>query len=316
MTLRVVALISVVLNICLITGAFYRAKDSPVVSEVQTSAPASKPSSEVRKAPLVPAFASTRTAVTNHFHWSQVESTDFRQYMTNLRAVGCPSETVRDLIAAEVNKLFAPRFAAVAAQTQRYYWKPGSSGLKGDLHRQLELLQQEKRDLLGALLGTEGDPIEQWNSQGIGDLAERSRFSFLPPDKEKQVREVVERYKKSASTQQFDQSGDSNEARRMREKRRQELAQVLTPEELYEVDLRESTTAESIRSQFGSRDLTEEQYRELFALRRAYEDEHGVIADYSDPEKVRQRNEARGQLERAYETALSAHQQKDAARGE
>ena len=35
---------------------------------------------------------------TNDFRWSQLESTDYRQYIANLRAIGCPELTLRDII--------------------------------------------------------------------------------------------------------------------------------------------------------------------------------------------------------------------------
>jgi flagellar biosynthesis GTPase FlhF len=68
--------------------------------------------------------------------------------------------------------------------------------------------------------------------------------------------------------------------------------------------LRDSNTTDSVRSRFGNVDLTEAEYRKLFDLRKAYEDTQGAVPDPSDPEKMRQRSEARRQLEDAYKTAL------------
>ncbi len=36
--------------------------------------------------------------VTNAFQWSMVESTNYAIYRDNLRTIGCPEETIRDLI--------------------------------------------------------------------------------------------------------------------------------------------------------------------------------------------------------------------------
>ena len=38
--------------------------------------------------------------ITNHFTWSVVEAEDFEQLATNLRAIGCPERTVRDIVIA------------------------------------------------------------------------------------------------------------------------------------------------------------------------------------------------------------------------
>src|ERR1700722_18469255 len=39
------------------------------------------------------------------FRWSQLESTNYLTYIANLRAIGCPAQTVRDLIVADVDSL-------------------------------------------------------------------------------------------------------------------------------------------------------------------------------------------------------------------
>src|SRR5688500_3129586 len=43
------------------------------------------------------------------FTWSEIESSDFPPYIRNLRNIGCPERTIRDIIVAEVNELFADR---------------------------------------------------------------------------------------------------------------------------------------------------------------------------------------------------------------
>jgi len=44
---------------------------------------------------VVPSSASTRPV----FDWRQVESEDYRTYLANLRAIGCPETTIRDIVA-------------------------------------------------------------------------------------------------------------------------------------------------------------------------------------------------------------------------
>jgi len=231
----------------------------------------------------------------NAFHWSQVESSDFQQYMANLRAVGCPEETIRDLVIAEINKLYSPKFAALMTQAQHYdYWKPASKKSREGLAKQLNSLRAEKRELLKTLLGIDSDPGEQWANITVDELVAQGRFAFLSAEKQKLVQDILARY---------DLSQDAD-PKRTREKRREELAQVLSPDGLYQFDLRDSNAADSVRSRFGDADLSEAEYKKLFDLRKAYEDAVGAVADNSDPEKARKRSEARRALEDAYKTAL------------
>src|SRR5215471_13715806 len=44
-----------------------------------------------------------------YFSWAEVESADYPTYIANLRAIDCPEQTIRDIIIADVNALFARR---------------------------------------------------------------------------------------------------------------------------------------------------------------------------------------------------------------
>ncbi len=73
------------------------------------------------------------------FNWSQLESTNYRTYIANLESIGCPAQTIRDIIVADVDSLYAPRREQVARQ-------PGAEP-------QLEAINAEEASVLAALLG-------------------------------------------------------------------------------------------------------------------------------------------------------------------
>src|ERR1051325_4653969 len=51
-------------------------------------------------------------APTSDFHWAQLESEDYRDYVTRLRSIGCPEQTIRDIVIADVDKLLPPKMQA------------------------------------------------------------------------------------------------------------------------------------------------------------------------------------------------------------
>jgi hypothetical protein len=58
--------------------------------------------------PPAPSPASSRPAeAPKPFHWRQLESADYQIYIANLRGIGCPDQTVRDIITADVAALYA-----------------------------------------------------------------------------------------------------------------------------------------------------------------------------------------------------------------
>src|SRR5712671_1846172 len=63
-------------------------------------------------APASAAQAKTNTIVRRQFFsWQEVESPDYPTYVANLRDIGCPEQTIRDIIIADVNSLYAKRRA-------------------------------------------------------------------------------------------------------------------------------------------------------------------------------------------------------------
>lgn len=63
------------------------------------------------KVQVVPEVTSepTRTGSVEGFSWQRLESTDYRRYVANLRAIGCPERTVRDIVTADVHSLFVEK---------------------------------------------------------------------------------------------------------------------------------------------------------------------------------------------------------------
>ena len=87
------------------------------------------------------------------FLWNQIESADYRQYVANLRAVGCPEQIIRDIVVADLNQAFAARFAAIWIPEVREYWQKSQGGQPNlQQEKQLLALDREKAELLRELL--------------------------------------------------------------------------------------------------------------------------------------------------------------------
>ena len=71
----------------------------PPAATANKAAIAQDTSSDPASAPA----ATTGTA--EPMTWEKVESADYKQYIENLRSIGVPEETIRDIILADVEKL-------------------------------------------------------------------------------------------------------------------------------------------------------------------------------------------------------------------
>ena len=80
--------------------------------------------------------------ISKPFRWSELESTDYRTYLANLRNIGCPEQTIRDILTADIDSVFAQKRAQV---------EHTSSG--GLAETQLQQLRGQEASFLAALLG-------------------------------------------------------------------------------------------------------------------------------------------------------------------
>ena len=57
------------------------------------------------------------------FTWQEVESADYAVYVENLRALGMPETTIRDIIVADIDQIFLQRQRADALQQDMEWWR-------------------------------------------------------------------------------------------------------------------------------------------------------------------------------------------------
>jgi LysM repeat protein len=204
------------------------------------------------------------------FSWQELESNDYQQYVKNLRDIGCPEPTIRDIIIADVNQLYVNRFMTEVTDPDQEWWRSTpSTNLLADSAAKKLALNQERKSLLETLLGTNWDiasiPLETvvpLNGKVLGDL---------PLDTKQAVERIVSRQAQQWEAYVSMQTSmgnpvDDAEYARLEQKTRVELSHLLTPDQLEEYMLRHSGTASGLRSQLRSVDLTPDEFRRLFRI--------------------------------------------------
>ena len=295
---------SLVVNVLLLGAAAFLLKQNPgkPVSPPPATVQATNtnPTAPEKPAVVLPLAATTaaQTTGTNTFDWRRVESADYRQYIANLRAVGCPEKTIRDIITADVNEMFRARAKSQPASTNRHeYWKSGNplgNLFNEEMVAKQQELSKEKRELLTALLGDnaptglDSPTMADSSQQMLGQM-----FDFLPADKVTPLIELEQKYAaKLMNTVKDAQQGDTAAMRKVMADKDAEMLQLLTPEQKFEYDLRMSQTAMVMRLQMGDFEPTEQQFRDMFKAKKAFDDEFGLAgmglrANASAEEKTR-----------------------------
>ncbi|MSU61687.1 MAG: hypothetical protein EXS31_04695 [Pedosphaera sp.] len=306
--------------VALVTGAAYVNRSPselpiPTVPAPTASVPPTEPKA-VRMETLTPANVKPAPSSVSRFTWQQVESGDYKLYIANLRKVGCPEQTIRDIIVADVNKLYAPREEPLKAK-KSVPQMPGQTTPPADEtenRRKLREVQSEKRVVLKELLDIDV-PVDLMASTASRDYtAHELALKLLPAEKRDAVQALQEDYWQQSDALKAKYENKKSpefveEHRKLNESHRQELAKVLTSQELENYDMRTSSTSSKLGQQLLTFSPTEEEFRKVFRLTRDSEEKpEKVTVQENTPEAraaaAKAQADARAELDNQIKTAL------------
>ena len=215
------------------------------------------------------------------FHWSQIESTNYFVCLTNLLAIGCPKETVRDILQARVADEFRARLRELTRPAQVRFWDRIAEGeelmdlfddppLKkamDELNKEGERIQAE----LQAVLGKETKTDKPGRNPQVG---------HLPEEKQAALTELDSRHTKEreALKQPENNALPADRAAREKEVRARHAAErraLFTDAEWAEAELRGSPQAQRVRALQGFTGTAEE-LRSFTQAVREFETTHPV----------------------------------------
>lgn len=246
---------------------------------------------------------------TSVFDWGRVESPDYLLYIKNLKASGCPKETIVDIIVADVNKLYTERAARLREGTNGIpvyeYWKTSSeqrarSFRKADIKKHILELDRERVALIYTLLGNDV-PKEKLSWSVLFEINEldANKTDFLPIEKQRALQQIDLDYSIQVRNRIKPGAQDAAglaELDKLRKEKEARISEVLTKEEELELDLRTSSTATKLASDLNGFDPSEAEFRSIFALRKDFEDRFNVLVKPASPEELQARLEAEAGL--------------------
>ena len=281
------------LNLAVFAGILFYVFRAQITSPLSATTPAAKPAaSGQRRAPSN--AVETIVLVTNQLQWAQLESEDYKTYVARLRAIGCPEQTVRDIIVGDLDKLLAPEIAAVHGRRKELnYWHSEEEEMLNDVDphdafRKRREIEKRKREIIRELI--DADLFrERMKASGEEDYYER-RLGFLPEGRRTQVRELLEKFddaeQKLRDLETAGERGlsaaERSQLRTMREQRESEMAGLLTPAEKRQYELWLSPTANDVRHSLYGMNASEDEFQAVYQARKAYEDVWGQ----RDPDKL------------------------------
>jgi hypothetical protein len=300
MNWRLATWISVLLNLGLGIALLLPMKRPPLA--VQTPSPSGLVP-ETNAEPLSPQAVPIPAGLS--LQWSQIANADLKIYRDNLNALDCPDATVCEIIRAEINHRFAPRRAAIVAAFQPQAW---SFLVRGELAlnrmipqtewgQSLMALGEERRKLIADVLG--GDHSDAEDEQRSRHENLLRQFSWLPAEKRDRLIALEEQYQRDmmnwtgSLVNGNPAPEDKDRPQKLLQALEQAKQQLLTPEELAELQLRESGEAGWAANLSGF-EPTEDEWRAVTQLR----------LKYAGDQRTALQNELQTNFNRAVATAL------------
>ncbi|MEO6035379.1 MAG: hypothetical protein ABIQ35_09000 [Verrucomicrobiota bacterium] len=241
--------------------------------------------------------------------WTSVESADYREYIANLRVIGCPEETVRDIIIADINKLYASKMASLYPSPKDIkFWKVEDRVARNeerDRDKKRNALEQEKRELIKELLGVdyESELARLSGRPSNDDL----RYGFLAPEMQEKTKALRQKYREMERSL-FADGGMTPENRgkfmALRAESETEMAKLLGPADFEQYQLRNSFTARNMRDNLSGFQPSEEEFKQIFQTRKAFDDQYAFNRDGGDSANAQERKAAQQKMDEQLKSVL------------
>lgn len=242
------------------------------------------------------------------FNWSDIESNDYPTYILNLRRIGCPEKTIRDIIVADVTALYSERLETDIVLPEQEWWKadPDMDVFQAAAD-QIRALEDEKEALLTQLLGPGWNPPGA-NPRGAPIRLDGPVLSHLAPELKGEIFQIEANLRRSIDTYlrkmlAEQREPDPAELARLRQEGREALAKRLSPEAMEEYLLRYSSGAESLRQQLRGFGADSTEFRTIFRARDPYDQQLAQLTG-DDPATVKRRADIESIRDEALRQAL------------
>jgi hypothetical protein len=214
-----------------------------------------------------------------------------------LASAGVPPEVVRELALGRSFARLAERLQAARTEPtgDTRWWRS-----RGGAADKREVPAQVRRELSDALTAAFGDDF------GLSG-SDSAATSFLAPDKRSALRRITQDYdemiaKYSASGVQL--TSDREKLALLKAERERDIAALLTPAEFAEYEMRTSNSAALLRARYGDAISSEEDFRKLYALQKAFDEKYPVPSGRITPDSLQERAQAQRQLQAAQRSAV------------
>jgi len=205
---------------------------------------------------------------------SLFKTDDMAALRDGLRAFGLPEDQVKTVVWNLISSRYAARLreidnAALEAARQRPYWRGtrsyyyGSKDYTPEQRKEMREIRDEKANEMRQVFGV----ADSYESYGV-------QYPFLSPDKTGRLRDLNDDYYDLTNQTRDEMAGfqmpdDEAKLKLIDDEEKRDRLALMSPEEKEADDLRNSRTAWALRTRLAGSDMTEDEYKAIFALQQA-----------------------------------------------
>jgi hypothetical protein len=188
-----------------------------------------------------------------------------------LAAAGVPPDAIRALTVGRAFDVFQGRMRSLRPPKDERYWRRPVIDFATAREQQLAS-GKALREFSAAVRLAYGEDLDALFSDA------ESAVGVLPPAKRERLLQIERDYSEMEQLIQADQSNgvqlpsDRDKLKLLREEKERDIAALLTPAERELIALRDSVSASQVKSRFGEVLKTEEEYKRVYALQKAFDD--------------------------------------------
>ena len=268
---RLPLLLSCLLNVLLLVLALRSNQTSPPLDRAPESSSPKAPESDS-------SVAATEAELPLAFR--HVAEGRWKPAIAELRRLGVPASVVQDIVVGAINRRYGPQLVALR-QTPDTFWRPAQRGHGDESEAQRELearaIEGDRNRFLEETLGIDWSTIES-SVTGRPDRFEKLT-SAVSPRARRAARQVLSRYD-AAERDVIRRAGgtiglpERTELNRLYARKMGELQGFLSAQEVEEIELRTSWTAEHLKQiDLIGFDPTEEEFRAIFRARKIFDEQ-------------------------------------------
>jgi len=227
--------------------------------------------------------------------------------LAEMKAAKIPDDIARQLVIARAfTKMMARQRAFYRPpETTGMYWANPASTFRNRTKEERAEMMKAQREFSEALRGTEAEMMDRGST----------RFEYLPAVKREQISRIIQDYDEMRSEINSDMAGiqlpsDREKLKLLRQEQEHDIADALSPAEFEQYLLHSSQTASNVRNRYGDAIKTEDDYKKIFALQKAFDDQYSTqdmfVGGPPSQELMSARRNAEAKLQEEIQATLGA----------